>query len=73
VGEIRLSAARLLLMRDKFEDAEIMLTPLASSAHRSGGATEAGRLLDLARRRQRPSENEPAAEADAEEAPEGEE
>jgi hypothetical protein len=62
VSEIRLSAARLLLARDKFEEAQTMLTPLASSAHRSGAAAEAARLLDLARRRQRPSESEPQAD-----------
>ncbi|HEX8194057.1 MAG TPA: hypothetical protein VF552_14275 [Allosphingosinicella sp.] len=68
VGEIRLAAARMLLRRDQFADAETMLSPLASSAHRAGEATEAGRLLDLARRRQRLSEGEPQADAEEEDA-----
>jgi hypothetical protein len=71
VPEIRLAAARMLLRRDQFDRAEEVLAPLAFSAHRSGRTTEAGRLLDLARRRQRLGETEPQAEAEAETDEEG--
>lgn len=64
VAEIRLAAARMLLRREQFETAETLLLPLAWSAHRSGGANEAARLLDLARRRQRLAEAEAQTEAE---------
>ena len=63
VAEIRLAASRMLLRREQFEAAETLLLPLAWSAHRSGGTNEAARLLDLARRRQRFTEEEPQADA----------
>jgi hypothetical protein len=55
VAEIRLSAVQLLLMRDRFQEAETLLLPLVGATHDSVSAAAAKELLDLARRRQRPS------------------
>ena len=72
VPGIRIAAARMLLRRDQFDTAEALLRPLTGSAHRSAGADEAARLLDLARRRQRLSDAEPQAEPAEEPAAEDE-
>ncbi len=62
VGVIRLAAARMLMMRSKFEEAIALLLPLASSAHENGQALTARAMLEAARQRRQP------AEATAEEA-----
>jgi hypothetical protein len=54
VPEITLNAARLLLLRDKFEQAIALLTPLASVPHDKATAAAAQVLLDLARARKKP-------------------
>jgi hypothetical protein len=54
VPEITLNAARLLLLRDKFDQAAALLTPLASVPHDKETAATARALLDLARARKKP-------------------
>jgi Flp pilus assembly protein TadD len=54
VQEIRLNAAQILLVREQFEEAEALLAPIVSSAHRGEAAVAAAALLELARTRTRP-------------------
>jgi hypothetical protein len=54
VSEITLNAARVLLLRDKFDQAIVLLTPLASVPHDRETAAAARALLDLARARKKP-------------------
>jgi hypothetical protein len=54
VNEIRLDAAHLLLLRDKFAQAEALLLPLMRSFHDQSEATRLTELLRLARARERP-------------------
>ncbi|MDQ4086737.1 MAG: hypothetical protein M3177_01780, partial [Pseudomonadota bacterium] len=56
VTEIRLAAAHLLLLRDKFEQAEALLLPLSGSLHDPAGGERAAEFLRLARARQRPQD-----------------
>jgi hypothetical protein len=51
VGEIRMAAARMLMLLDDFELAERMLAPLAGSAHEGGQTAAARELLAKARAR----------------------
>lgn len=54
VPAIRLAAARMLMMRNKFEGATALLLPLASSPHEGADSRAAQTLLEAARQRQQP-------------------
>ncbi|HEX8641495.1 MAG TPA: hypothetical protein VF704_10125 [Allosphingosinicella sp.] len=56
VSEIRLAAAHVLLLRDKFAEAEALLLPLSTSVHDPRGGERAAEFLRLARAHQRPSD-----------------
>jgi hypothetical protein len=56
VVEIRLAAVHLLLLRDKFEQAEALLLAIPGSGHQQGGASRVQELLRLARARERPAD-----------------
>lgn len=71
VADIRLAAAEMLLLRDRFAEAEALLAPIVSSAHGGSSATEAARLLGLARAHERPV-RQPAPTAGNQPAPAGE-
>lgn len=65
VPDIRIAAAEMLMNRDQFEPAAILLRPLAADPHNSALAQRAKTLLDRARARQRPlAETGDAAESD---------
>jgi hypothetical protein len=52
VSEITMNAAQLLLLRGRFDEAAVLLTPLASSAHQPQLAAAAQQLLRRARAKQ---------------------
>jgi hypothetical protein len=54
VADIRLSAVVALMNRDRFEDADLLLRPLAADPHSASLAQAAKELLDRIRSRQRP-------------------
>jgi len=56
VTEIRLAAVHLLLLRDRFEQAEALLLAIPGSVHQQGGASRVQELLRLARARERPAD-----------------
>jgi hypothetical protein len=62
VAQIRVSAATMLMNRDMFEPAEVLLRPLAADPHDAELAQTARQLLERARARQRPQSAETATE-----------
>lgn len=56
VAEIRLAAVHVLLLRDKFEQAEALLLPMSASIHHPQGGQRTTEFLRLARARERPSD-----------------
>jgi hypothetical protein len=56
VSEIRLATVHLLLLRDRFEQAEALLLALPVSNHQEGGTSRVQEFLRLARARQRPTD-----------------
>lgn len=56
VDEIRIATAHMLLLRDRFEQAEALLLPLSGNIHQPNSGGTAAEMLRLARSRERPSD-----------------
>ena len=56
VDEIRIATAHMLLLRDRFEQAEALLLPLSGNIHQPNSGGTAAEMLRLARLRERPSD-----------------
>ncbi|MFN3668851.1 MAG: DUF1570 domain-containing protein [Brevundimonas sp.] len=67
---IRLGFANALMEAEEFEQAELVLQPLANAAHGGGAAEMAATLLDRARNRQSPFTGEELEAASADPTPE---
>jgi Flp pilus assembly protein TadD len=71
LAEVRVGAARALIMRERFDEAIAILGPVANDPHGGQGATVANQMIALARARQTPPEamDEAAGGGDAESRP----